>query len=160
MFKCTFERKWTFCKSRNVCGCSKALTSFKDYRLFCVVQCPLTFVADEPGANRNCTEMNRWRWYWRQLWWWLWCCSKCWRRCWWRKKSSSKNLGGYSTLDDKFVICNKLENNGKSYPKHRKNCECCPGHYLIVNHYSSMSWFKFRNLSEMVNCVTNSLNHS
>ena len=44
--------------------------------------------------------------------------------------------------------------------KHRKNCECCPGHYLIVNHYSSMSWFKFRNLSEMVNCVTNSLNHS
>ena len=21
--------------------------------------------------------------------------------------------------------------------KHRKNCECCPGHYLIVNHYSS-----------------------
>ena len=44
--------------------------------------------------------------------------------------------------------------------KHRKNCECCPGHYLIVNHYSSMSWFKFRNLSEMVNCFTNSLNHS
>ena len=23
--------------------------------------------------------------------------------------------------------------------KHRKNCECCPGHYLIVNQYSSMS---------------------
>ena len=23
--------------------------------------------------------------------------------------------------------------------KHRKNCECCPGHCLIVNHYSSMS---------------------
>ena len=22
--------------------------------------------------------------------------------------------------------------------KHRKNCECCPGHYLIVNHYSSI----------------------
>ena len=44
--------------------------------------------------------------------------------------------------------------------KHRKNCECCPGHYLIVNHYSSMSWFKFRNSSEMVNCVTNSLNQS
>ena len=21
--------------------------------------------------------------------------------------------------------------------KHRKNCECCPGHYLIVDHYSS-----------------------
>ena len=44
--------------------------------------------------------------------------------------------------------------------KHRKNCECCPGHYLIVNHYTSMSWFKFRNSSEMVNCVTNSLNRS
>ena len=23
--------------------------------------------------------------------------------------------------------------------KHRKNCECCPGHHLIINHYSSMS---------------------
>ena len=23
--------------------------------------------------------------------------------------------------------------------KHRKNCECCPGHCLIVNHYCSMS---------------------
>ena len=31
--------------------------------------------------------------------------------------------------------------------KHRKNLECCPGHYLIVNHYSSMSGFKFRNFS-------------
>ena len=27
--------------------------------------------------------------------------------------------------------------------KHRKNCECCPGHSPIVNHYSSMS-FKFK----------------
>ena len=45
-------------------------------------------------------------------------------------------------------------------PKHRKNCECCPGHYLIVNHYSSMSWFKFHNLSVTVKCVTNLLNHS
>ena len=43
--------------------------------------------------------------------------------------------------------------------KHRKNCECCPGHYLIVNHYSSMSWFKFRNLSVIVNCVTKSQIH-
>ena len=24
------------------------------------------------------------------------------------------------------------------YKKHRKNCECCPGHYLIVDHYSSI----------------------
>ena len=37
--------------------------------------------------------------------------------------------------------------------KHRKNCECCPGHYLIVNHYSLMSWFKFCYLSVIVNCV-------
>ena len=22
--------------------------------------------------------------------------------------------------------------------KHSKNCECCPGHYMIVNHYSSI----------------------
>ena len=43
---------------------------------------------------------------------------------------------------------------------HRKNCECCPGHYLIVNQYSSMSRFKFRDLSVKVNCVTNSLNRS
>ena len=27
----------------------------------------------------------------------------------------------------------------RSHFKHRKNCECCPGHYLIVNHCSSMS---------------------
>ena len=40
--------------------------------------------------------------------------------------------------------------------KHRKNCECCPGHYLIVNHYFSMSWFKFCNLWVIVNCVNNS----
>ena len=40
--------------------------------------------------------------------------------------------------------------------KHHKNCECCPGHYLIVNHYSSMSWFKFHNMSVMVNYVTKS----
>ena len=38
--------------------------------------------------------------------------------------------------------------------KHRKNCECCPGHYLIVNHYSLMSWFEFRNLSVIISCVT------
>ena len=37
-----------------------------------------------------------------------------------------------------------------------QDCECCPGHYLIVNHYSSMSWFKFHNLSVIVNCVTKS----
>ena len=43
--------------------------------------------------------------------------------------------------------------------ENRKNCECCPSHYLIVNHYSSMSWFKFRNLSVIVNCVTKSLIH-
>ena len=43
--------------------------------------------------------------------------------------------------------------------KHRKNCEYCPGHYLIVNYYSSMSWLKFRNLSVIVNCVTKSLIH-
>ena len=56
----------------------------------------------------------------------------------------------------KSMMCNW----SKQIIKHRKNCECCPGHYLNVSHYSSMSWFKFRNLSEMVNCVTNSLNHS
>ena len=42
--------------------------------------------------------------------------------------------------------------------KHRKNCECCPGRYLI--YYPSMSWFIFCNLSVIVNCVTISLNRS
>ena len=41
-----------------------------------------------------------------------------------------------------------------SLPKHRKNCECCAGHSLIVNHYISISWFKFHTLSVIVNCVT------
>ena len=40
------------------------------------------------------------------------------------------------------------------FKKHCKNCECCPGHYLIVNHYSSISCVKFHNLSAIVNCVT------
>ena len=53
MFKCIFERKWTFCKSIIFCGCSKALILLKDYWLFCVVQCSLTFVADKPEANRK-----------------------------------------------------------------------------------------------------------
>ena len=26
--------------------------------------------------------------------------------------------------------------------KHRKNCECCPGYYMMVNHYSSMSQYQ------------------
>ena len=47
----------------------------------------------------------------------------------------------------------------KARIKHHKNCECCPGHPLIVNHYSSMSRFKFHNLSVKVNCVTKSLIH-
>ena len=37
--------------------------------------------------------------------------------------------------DKKSLICRGLE--GKL--KNRKNCECCPGHSLIVNLYSSMS---------------------
>ena len=38
---------------------------------------------------------------------------------------------GQKEVDNSFLITFK--------PKHRKNCECCPGHSLIVNHYSSMS---------------------
>ena len=55
-----------------------------------------------------------------------------------------------------ILTTTKLIRQGK---KHRKNCECCPGHYLIVNHYSWMSWFKFRNVPVIVNCVTKSLIH-
>ena len=43
--------------------------------------------------------------------------------------------------------------------KHSKTCECCPGPYLIVSHYSSMSWFKFRNLSVIVTSVIKSQIH-
>ena len=32
--------------------------------------------------------------------------------------------------------------------KHRKNCECCPGHSLTISHLASMSWFL--NLSGIV----------
>ena len=55
-----------------------------------------------------------------------------------------------------ILTTTKLIRQGK---KHRKNCECCPGHYLIVNHYSWMSWFKFRNVPVIVNCVTKSVIH-
>ena len=30
-------------------------------------------------------------------------------------------------------VCNCIEK-----IKHRKNCECCPGHHQIVDHYSSI----------------------
>ena len=43
--------------------------------------------------------------------------------------------------------------------KHCKNCECCPGHALSVNHYPWMSWLQFLYLSEIVNCVIKLLNH-
>ena len=48
--------------------------------------------------------------------------------------------------------------------KHRKNCECCPGHYLIVYHYSSMNVIvqvsQFVSNSKLCHQVTNSLNCS
>ena len=62
-------------------------------------------------------------------------------------RASQKTLGGNLSKIRRLVR------------KHRKNCKCCPGNYVIVNHYSSMSWFKFRNLSVVVNCVTKSLIH-
>ena len=57
-----------------------------------------------------------------------------------------------------LILSSNRSKYGKIKKKHRKNCKCCPGHSLIVNHYSSISWFKFRNLSVIVNCVPNSLN--
>ena len=59
--------------------------------------------------------------------------------------------------ENNLLLCPVMAASSK---KHCKNCECCPGHYLVVNHYSSMPWFKFRNLLVIVNCVTNSLNRS
>ena len=40
----------------------------------------------------------------------------------------------------KLKKCDRHRNSlANTLIKHRKNCECCPGHHLIVNHYSSMS---------------------
>ena len=52
-------------------------------------------------------------------------------------KATSTTCGMFFFQSGKFGVCQK----------HRKNCKCCPGHYLNVNRYSSMSWFNFRNLS-------------
>ena len=35
-------------------------------------------------------------------------------------------------------VQNDSQEFAKRSHKHRKNCECCPGHYLIVDHYSSI----------------------
>ena len=50
----------------------------------------------------------------------------------------SLSLSNFNKKVGKFQESDKIR---KSFvvKKHRKNCECCPGHYLIVNHYSSMS---------------------
>ena len=50
-----------------------------------------------------------------------------WSRC---GQHSSSKKGGLTVIKD------IIDQNKK---KHRKNCKRCPGHCLIVNHYSSMS---------------------
>ena len=89
-----------------------------------------------------------------------------------RKLKWLLNLSSLSHIEPRHRFCTKDGNylsSGKVISifrvmllwayKHRKNCDCCPGHHLIINHYSSMSWFKFRNLSVIVNSVTKSLIH-
>ena len=43
---------------------------------------------------------------------------------------------GHNNDEDMGIMTGMVK---ETFPeKHRKNCECCPGHYLIVNHYSSI----------------------
>ena len=48
--------------------------------------------------------------------------------------------------EKRFILPFQQQLFGLTYCKHRKNCECCPGHHLIVNHYSSMSWKSLKSL--------------
>ena len=88
---------------------------------------------------------------------------------WISNKQTSSNLSRKPALEYFLVNTTFLMNQPwfnravlslKQRRKTSQEFECCQGHYLIVNHYSSMSWFKFCNLSVIVNCVTKSLNRS
>ena len=60
-------------------------------------------------------------------------CNKLFEHC--------KNRELPSLLDQalfKFGEKCKHSNSTNLKLKHRKNCECCPGHYLILDHYSSI----------------------
>ena len=46
-------------------------------------------------------------------------------------------LGQGPVTDEKGLSSHQVASNACKtviLEKHRKNCECCPGHYLIVNH--------------------------
>ena len=68
-------------------------------------------------------------------------CSIC---CEWQLKFGTKardcNMNSYAVITGIWLKYQAFEVNliSNSSRKHRKNCECCPGHYLIVNHYSSI----------------------
>ena len=47
-------------------------------------------------------------------------------------------LGSSEHLEGCFLHFLAFWQSKKIDEKHRKNCECCPGHYLIVDHYSSI----------------------
>ena len=55
------------------------------------------------------------------------------------RPSQDPSSRGSARVQDKstyhIIFCNKQLIFVK---KHRKNCECCPGHHLIVDHYSSI----------------------
>ena len=50
-----------------------------------------------------------------------------------RKMGSITHRASQKTLGENLSKIRRLVR------KHRKNCECCPGNYLIENYYSSMS---------------------
>ena len=48
----------------------------------------------------------------------------------WKSRSKDTSL--------KAIIWKEKKKKVSLDAKHRKNCECCPGHHLIVDHYSSI----------------------
>ena len=63
----------------------------------------------------------------------------------------------YKLID--FFIMNHFPNKCLQTSQELRMLSKCQGHYLIVNRFSPLSWFKFRNLSVIVNCVIKPLIH-
>ena len=73
------------------------------------------------------------------------------------RATCSQKPDWYKLID--FCIRNHFKNKCLQTSQELRMLSKCPGHYLIVNRFSPMSWFKFRNLSVIVNCVIKSLIH-
>ena len=64
-----------------------------------------------------------------------------WKLCFWKVWQlllSPLSLSWKILMLQRYMLLLILSLSLPFWCKHRKNCECCPGHYLIVNHYSSI----------------------